>query len=117
MDEIYPTKNTYINLLHMKKIGTNLLRLVWYGLYRLLKLLGCGKVITIPIGWDTLFPLAPYSEGGLLRKDFLELYRKGELTTEEYQEKEFGKFIEETQTFEFWKRKFANQEYLAHWWI
>lgn len=101
----------------MKKIGTNLLRLIWYAPYRLLKFLRLGKVLNVPIGWDTLYPLAHYSEGGLLRKDFLELYRKGEVTTEEYHEKGFGKFIEETQTFEFWKRKFANQEYLTHWWI
>lgn len=101
----------------MKKCIKNLLRLIWYIPYRLLKFLRLGRVLHVPIGWNTLYPLAPYSEGGLLRKDFLELYRKGKVTTEEYQEKEFGKYIEETQTFEFWERRIANQEYLAHWWI
>lgn len=98
-------------------MSKNLCRLFWYGPYRLLKFLRFGKIIGFPIGWDTLYPLAPYSEGGLLRKDFLELYRKKQVTTEEYHQKEFGTFREESKTFEFWKRKFANQEYLALWWV
>lgn len=49
----------------MKKCIKNLLRLIWYIPYRLLKFLRLGKVLHVPIGWDTLYPLAPYSEGGL----------------------------------------------------
>jgi len=91
------------------------MRLFWYLPYRTLKFLRFGKILNIPIGWDTLFPLSPYSEGGLLRKDFLELYKKGKITTEEYQQKEFGNY--DGQHFQFWERKFFNQEYLKKWFV
>jgi hypothetical protein len=61
--------------------------------------------------------LSPYSEGGLLRKDFLELYKKGKITTEEYQQKEFGNYDEVEQYFQFWERKFSNQKYLKKWFV
>jgi hypothetical protein len=93
------------------------MRLFWYLPYRTLKALRFGKVLNFPIGWDTLFPLSPYSEGGLLRKDFLELYKKGKITTEEYQQKEFGNYDEVEQYFQFWERKFSNQKYLKKWFV
>jgi hypothetical protein len=100
----------------MKKFIKNIIRLFWYLPYRILKYLRLGRVLNFPIGWDTLYPLAPYSEGGLLRKDFLELCKKGKITKEEYHQKEFGNFITETQNYEFWNRKFSNQRYLGTWW-
>jgi hypothetical protein len=101
----------------MKRIILNLMRLFWYLPYRILKFLRFGIVLNISIGWDTLIPLSPYSEGGLLRKDFLELYKKSEVTTEEYQQKEYGNFDEVTQHYQFWDRKFSNQEYLKKWFV
>lgn len=101
----------------VKNVIKNVWRWVWYIPYRILKFLGFGKVLCIPIGWDTLYPLAPYSEGGLLKKDFLELYKKGKVTTEEYQAKEYGKYDEEARKFEFWERKYTSQEYLKSWWV
>ncbi|MEI6673209.1 MAG: hypothetical protein WCL02_08085 [bacterium] len=101
----------------MKKFIKNLIRLLWYIPYRILKFLRCGRVLYIPIGWDTLYPLAPYSEGGIPRKDFLELYRKGKITTEEYHEKEYGKWDEIANHYEFWQRKYEYQTYLAKCWI
>ncbi len=101
----------------MKRFIKNIIRLFWYLPYRILKYLRFGKILNFPIGWDTLCPLAPYSEGGLLRKDFLELYKKKKITTEEYNQKAFGNFISETQSYEFWSRKFFNQEYLKSWWV
>jgi hypothetical protein len=85
----------------MKRIIFNLMRLFWYIPYRILKALRFGKVLNIPIGWDTLYPLSPYSEGGLLRKDFLELYKKRKVTTEEYKQKEFGNYDQKTQQYQF----------------
>lgn len=101
----------------MKRFIKNIIRLFWYLPYRILKFLRFGKVLRFPTGWDTLCPLAPYSESGLLRKDFLELYKKEKVSTEEYQQKKFGRFITETQHYEFWDRTFRNQESLATWWV
>ena len=101
----------------MKRIIFNLIRLFWYLPYRLLKFLRCGMVLNFPIGWDTLYPLAPYSEGGLLQKDFMELYNKKKITTEEYHQKEFGSYDEEKKTYQFWDRKFSNKKYLKTYWI
>jgi len=101
----------------MKKFIKNLIRLFWYIPYRILKYLRFGKVLYVPIGWDTLFPLAPYSEGGLLRKDFLELCKRYKISTAEYHEKKFGKLNRETNTYEFWTRVSLNQEYLQTWWV
>lgn len=101
----------------MKKIIFNLIRLFWYLPYRTLKVLRFGKVLNFASGWDTLIPLSPYSEGGLLRKDFLELYKKVEVTTEEYNKKEFGDYDEVKQHYQFWDRKFSNQEYLKKWFV
>ncbi len=44
------------------------------------------KVITYPIGCDTLYPFAKYSEGAIPRKEFIKLYiaqKTRKLTTEE----------------------------------
>lgn len=101
----------------MKNFIKNLIRLFWYIPYRILKILRCGRVVNISIGWDTLYPLAPCSEGGMPRKDFLELYRKEKVTKEEYLEKKFGNWEEENNHFQFWARVFFNQEYIAKWWI
>jgi len=101
----------------MKRFIKNVIRLFWYLPYRMLKFLRFGMVLNIPIGWDTLCPLAPYSEGGLLRKDFLELCKKKTVSTEDYQQKAFGNLIKGTDSYEFWERKFANQKYLATWFV
>ncbi|MEI7919430.1 MAG: hypothetical protein WCH65_04460 [bacterium] len=101
----------------MKKFMINVIRLLWYLPYRILKFLRFGKVLNFPIGWDTLYPLAPYSEGGILRKDFLELYKKKKISTEDYQQKEFGIYDEEKKHYQFWDRKFSNQKYLKAWFV
>jgi hypothetical protein len=95
----------------------NLLRLFWYIPYRILKFLKFGRTLYISNGWDTLYPLAPYSEGGLLKKDFLILYKKDEVTSEEYSEKQFGKWDDLKAHYEFWERAFSYQDYLKKWWI
>lgn len=102
----------------MKNFEKNLWRLLWYLPYRFLKFIRIfEKTLRFPIGWDTLYPFAPYSEGGLLRKDFLQLYNKKKITTEEYHQKEFGSYDEAKKNFQFWDRKFSNQEYLKTCWV
>lgn len=52
------------------------------------------KVLNFAHGWDTLNPFAPYSYGGLHRKDFLTLYRKmkqgNKISRDEYTLFEYG---------------------------
>lgn len=62
--------------------------------YSLLQWFLPEKVLSFPIGWDTLHPCAPYSYGGVPRKKFLVLYRRVknglEISTEDYHRAEYG---------------------------
>ena len=101
----------------MKKRIGNIIRIFWYVSYRIFKYLGFRRRLDFPKGWDTLCPLAPYSEGGLLRKDFMELYRKKKITVEEYDQKAVGSFDQEKKHHQFWYRRIAHQQYLKTWWV
>jgi len=99
------------HILRMKRIIKNLLRLFWYIPYRILKLFRIGTVLTIPHGWDTIYPLAPCSEGGIIRKDF-EIFLKMNKETKkvEFDDKKWGK------SRELFLEVMNRQETLKSWW-
>jgi hypothetical protein len=73
------------------------------------------KVLNFPHGWDTLNIFAPYSFGGVPRKEFLRLYNESmsrKISSNEYVIAEYGSLNPNQQQF---MKKYERSECIKKW--